>query len=1216
MPTSAVTRASPSSSFPSSASASFPLSDAFHSLSDPGFSPGPWLDACIETGLQSRPDLYRPSSPDQQTAEEEAQRLQSTVGGLLADVQQRIATSFCALDVKSQDLSAAVPACVTEVANFEVKIERANGIVSDALDALTTIDAEHQESLRRLAALDALKQHFQRCRRVLLDLHQWDFRVGEIELLLHSFHQQTASPVASSSPSPVAELASPVGAGRVQQPREPAADAPPCTAPPSAASSTFEAAANIAHHRSLVQAAMHAAVLKNSVKEMKAFGEFAGRVRAAELLEKRVVAVARNLLKSSFLACDPAGLRVATEVFLTLQRAAQLPEELPKSLAEQLRRVWRALWARTPSGRGAALGLEGTVGPWAPEPLEAGDGGAGTALAGETAEDANGGSGYYTGGGQDSDYGHDGLARPNRAAPIGETDALLFYFEEFAKVLEERASLLRRFADELSQAELRAAHAPPQGVSSAPVAFPMGAPAPVRHRLRRTASLSQARCWEDLLLRSLKAGSEVPSEELEVFLLAATRLGRGAEEEFEGEEAERERAGRNLQLLERMLQTYETCVTLLCATPVVGESEPHTPHLWQKLPSNCLFFPPVLLREYNAALARSLRAALMEEAASVKQLDRRQAPSQVVIELEGRLDRSFQRLADASLACFSGVASQAALAPCLLASADGALAEFLSSLSPVLQTFAHTIHHKAKTLQAEQDVSRGGRAGTRVSEPFPDLLPSCVPFEAPLLNACLQQLLVLASLQQKLAQGAATIFARAAAAYRRSGRFNTYLRGLVDLHPDLLVYPSPEAVAQSTALLAAASASPPRFDAVFPASASIYEALLHASRALVLLACAVPFALFLRRFYRPALASQRAAVTREAAGFADDARERLPSTVITTAGEFFLQLLPQLDVATASPLEPASGGGEGREAGPEKASSRAEPLIAGLLSAASTAFCRVLLELDFSFSPSAGGKPAHGSHSARGREPSGDKLDGGALLQLQSDARYLVSLSSSLGYDSTADLACLLAQEEEETDRGAEEEDAARADGSRQADTPKAQERAEGAGMSAADAYSAESEQEKNDLCCDKEENGRRRDAPVQKGPSWMVELLLLGLDALVEQDRRGHGESASDCEKGDTRQPSGSSASILAAFHRQAKRTLLKNAAKVKQEGEKENLNSPSEAALEAAGALSARAEATVALDSPASDLWRSLAEKDDEECLLIWALLHKLGVFARDTA
>ncbi|KFH01697.1 hypothetical protein TGMAS_242030A, partial [Toxoplasma gondii MAS] len=934
----------PSSNSSSSASLqSSAVSAAFNALSAPTFSAGAWLDACIERSLEQQAFEAPPvassslaSSPETETARL-ADRLESTLESVLAEVQRRIATTFEALDTKSQDLSSAAPTYVKQVEELSGKLVDARRTVDDALKALSCVDFEHQESLRRLAALDALRRHFHRCRRVLLVLHQWDFRVGEIELLLHSFqHQETpliANPASSvdgtphhpHQPSQGQGLSDDADASTFSSSSF-SSSASSASSASSSSSSAFEHAASTARLRSLAQAAMHAAALKNAVQELKAFGEFSARVRAAELLEKRVVVVTRSLMRSAFLSGDAESLRVAMNISVTLNHSAQLQQELSKCFGDQLRQAWLATWARTPAGRRRREAEVAAGACWALAPNER--------LHGERelyAEEQ--GDGFPR---EEADACGDDASVEKEQRTIGEPEALLLYFEEFTRLLEERSSLLRLFADELSQAEIRAlrassddssstsscsssAHSASSSSRSADPQGPFGcgrrgeeetsgvagaaSQAPHRPlRLHRTASRLHTRVWEETLLLCLKVGGEAPNAEVEAFLAAG-----GADLEEDDEE--------RMARIEKLLQTYDMGFTLLSATPVVAESEPHIPQLWRKISSTCLFFPALLLRQFNAALWKSSRRFFLQDAPSIRPFDKRQAPSQVVMELEGRLDRTLQRLSSPSLAALSPGAFHLCLAPCLLSAVDDAVAEFLSSLSPVLQTFAHTIQYKTQSIQdtqnreRERDLPARGNAGDFL--PL-DVLPTSLPFDLSLLNACMQQYLLFASAQQKLAQGAAVVFDEALTGHRRHSRFNVYLRELTNLHPDLLVYPSPSAVAHSASLLpssCSSSFSAPPLPSVLPASFAAYTKLRHASRALVLLACSAPCSLFLHRFYPLCLgaisvssSAQRAeSLLREQRESINgqESKAVLPSSVSTAAGEFFLQLLPHLEVAAA-----------------------------------------------------------------------------------------------------------------------------------------------------------------------------------------------------------------------------------------------------------------------------------------------------------------------------
>ncbi|KEP65169.1 UNVERIFIED_CONTAM: hypothetical protein HHA_242030 [Hammondia hammondi] len=1195
---------SPSSPSASSASLhSSAVSAAFNAISAPTFSPGAWLDACIETCLEQKAFEAPPgsssslaSSPETETARS-ADRLESILGSVLAEVQRRTATTFEALDTKSQDLSSAAPTYVKHVEALAGKLADARRTADDTLNALTCIDIKHQESLRRLAALDALRRHFHRCRRVLLVLHQWDFRVGEIELLLHSFqHQETPL---------IADPASPVDS-TPHHPHQPSqgqwlsddSDASSfssssfsSSASSASSSSAFEHAASTARLRSLAQAALHAAALKNAVQELKAFGEFSARVRAAELLERRVVVVTRSLMRSAFLSADAESVRVAMNIFATLNHSSQLQQELAKCLGDQLRRTWLATWARTPAGRRRCEAEAAAGASWALAPNERPNGDR-ELYAGEQ------GDGFPR---EEADACGDDASVEKEQRTIGETEALLLYFEEFTRLLEERSSLLRLFADELSQAEIRASHASsdPSSTSSRSSAHSAssssrsadpegvfgvgrrgveetsgvaGAASQAHHRplrLHRAASLLHARVWEETLLLCLKVGGEAPNAEVEAFLAAA-----GADLEEDGEE--------RMAHIEKLLQTYETCVTLVSATPVVAESEPHIPQLWRKISSTCLFFPALLLRQFNAALWQSSRRFFLQDAPSARPVDKRQAPSQVVMELEGRLDRTLQRLSNPSVALYPG-AFHLCLVPCLLSAVDDAVAEFLSSLSPVLQTFTHTIQYKTQSLQDRQSRQREKDLNARgkTSDFLPlDVLPTSLPFDLSLLNTCMQQYHLLASAQQKLAQGAAVVFEEALAGHRRHSRFNIYIRELINLHPDLLVFPSPSAVAHSASLLPSSSSSSfsaPPLPSVLPASFAAYTNLLHSSRALVLLACSAPCSLFLHRFYPLCLGAVSVSSSTQSAQSAQsllreqresrnwqESKAVLPSSVSTAAGEFFLQLLPHLELAAAG-----AKGSDKRET--EMMESSDESLIAGLLSVIFTAFCRALLVADL---------PAR---LAKAEPVQRGELREAVLLQLQADARYLASLSRSLGYDPEEESALLLF-ETESMEGGDEAHDA-------QADKKDQQTKDEKRGISDVGGTKKD----------EKDEAGREK---RNRGPTWMIGLLLWGLDALLGTPEGGTSAEPSAAKRegirNDVDENSSSSGCLGALLEAQLRRKFAREKHEAKGE-------SPSDSERVRA----ACAAATAALESPASDLCKSVKEREEEEVTLVWALLFQLGVF-----
>ncbi|PHJ23458.1 hypothetical protein CSUI_002691, partial [Cystoisospora suis] len=680
--------------------------------------------------------------------------------------------------------------------------------------------------------------------------------VGEIELLLHSFqqHHPQSSSVSSSSSVP-SLLASP-------DPSSSDTGVSSSSLHPSSSSvsPSFEQTATIALQRSLAQAAAHAAALKSAVRELRVFPEFSGRVKAAELLEKRVSAVARNLLCKAFRLSDPGGLQISVEVFMVLDRRMQLQEEFKRFLATHLRPQWRALKELSPPiGCGvfhlvlSLLLLCSFLSPKRASLLRL----FAEEIAHQTAEMSTSVHHHSP---------HAGVSTPRDMSwkAVGGVEG--------------------REEDEVTLGATDST-APPRS------RHPLQVSPPQHSRSRQTKRRGgEAKCreeaWSDVLLSCLKVGSEIPNDSVTDYLQTSLRqmissppssssflddaketekiIGMGREEGgaqrhppkansyrrgVDGRQGGDEEMtgllphgdGRKsvdhesvLQTCEGLLQTYETFQTLLCATPLVAESEAQVPQLWKKMSSSCLVFPPLLLRVYNEALCKSLHAILLEESPAVVPFDKRQAPSQVVIELEDRLSRTLQRL-ERLLPNFP-TTSQAVLAPCVLASADAATASFFSSFSPVIQTFTHTIRSKARAALESRGEGLGdpfltcgvalspgeeGRDGEGARrrkglgprgeamegghsmESF--LSPGLLPLDMALLSTCMQQFLLLIGLHRKLDQACTAVFKRAGAAYHRGTRFNSYLRIYVKQHPGLLVYPSPSLISLSEDVLSSSS---------------------------------------------------------------------------------------------------------------------------------------------------------------------------------------------------------------------------------------------------------------------------------------------------------------------------------------------------------------------------------------------------------------------------
>ncbi|PHJ22062.1 hypothetical protein CSUI_004090, partial [Cystoisospora suis] len=211
----------------SSSSSSEPLNVFFPSISQPEgrFSPASWLNACISKSLSSSSSPFLSSkiedsslsytvknSPasdklgvdsslsasksgedrekgDQEEDEKKlgrregekinenellAERLEKVLLHLQKEVRQQISLSFECLDAQSHELAAAGPMCLQELTTVSTGFQRADQTATAALKAFSVMDRTHHERLHKLAALEAIKRHFLRCRRVLLDLHQWE----------------------------------------------------------------------------------------------------------------------------------------------------------------------------------------------------------------------------------------------------------------------------------------------------------------------------------------------------------------------------------------------------------------------------------------------------------------------------------------------------------------------------------------------------------------------------------------------------------------------------------------------------------------------------------------------------------------------------------------------------------------------------------------------------------------------------------------------------------------------------------------------------------------------------------------------------------------------------------------------------------------------------------------------------------------------------------
>nr|PUA83462.1 hypothetical protein TGBR9_242030C [Toxoplasma gondii TgCATBr9] len=204
------------------------------------------------------------------------------------------------------------------------------------------------------------------------------------------------------------------------------------------------------------------------------------------------------------------------------------------------------------------------------------------------------------------------------------------------------------------------------------------------------------------------------------------------------------------------------------------------------------------------------------------------------------------------------------------------------------------------------------------------------------------------------------------------------------------------------------------------------------------------------------------------------------------------------------------------------------------------------------------------------------------LLQLQADARYLASLSRSLGYDPEEESSFLFF--ETESREGSEKARDAQADNQ--------------------DQQTKDEERESSDLGeTKKEEKDEAVRQERKRGPTWMIGLLLRGLDALLgtaEGETSAEPSAAKREEIKNNADGNSSSLGCLGAFEAHLRRKFAREKNETKGE-------SPSDSERVRA----ARAVAAAALESPSSDLCKSEKEKEDEEVTLVWAVLCQLGVF-----
>ncbi|CEM00033.1 unnamed protein product [Vitrella brassicaformis CCMP3155] len=835
-------------------------------LEDQRFDAAKWLDGLMQefqltaaagtnASRQGRPlSQGQKGAAPSSSASAAAPGMDSFLSTLSMQLQMACADLSSSVEVVGSQIVSSIPGLLSDIGKMRHEISRCKERLRVLLGELSIVDTDQQESLAFLSEIDAAKGRLETCKRVLTEIHQWEYRVKEIEALLVS--------------------------------------------------------------GSLLPVSGHLTALQETVEVLEVLPEYSKRAAVAKRFHDQLMAEVKHKMAAAMADVNVKELRMCAEVFGQLKDdgGAAWLDAARECFAEECRDIWGNLWRRT------TMGADGE-----------GEGRQGETLRHDKAGDL-------------LDGGGGGYAEPE--SRLSENDAVQLFFEQTSKQINRHTQLLKAVSDYQPETPrhsspthrtpahdeadedggLSSPHSPSMllGGTSGDTNLPEESlttttTSPRGHPQVGAAPLVLEIDWKELIAGLVRTSVTVPHADV-------GRLMKWAMEQRRTAEA--------YQIFERLVQAYEQSCLLLCATPIIAESERRlwptiavvtpapaeethggTPAVRESL------LPDGLLR----GMGQVLLAKLRESIAKSPPFNPSWPPSQAVYEAETDAMKVLWRLTQSGEALKD--LSAALLAPVWLAGIEDICAEYWKRWTPLCDIFTNTIKHKASTLQRQRVSGPSGGVGLGAG--------ALVPLDVSLLMTCLQFHNLLAVLADKFAALQGSALATAQAVYHRPTRLNTLQKTLKnDLMPSLSTIPTasvakalqiiesqPPAETQPPEGPPAASIPPPQApgssDGPFVLAVAVaeFDRLRSRVKDVVSQCCTYPVTVTLQDYHS---LTEWTAVSNDTL-MGEVGLSGSPTSLITAVGEHLLSLVPHLEshsqqhqqqqqqVANQTPVSPAHG---------------------------------------------------------------------------------------------------------------------------------------------------------------------------------------------------------------------------------------------------------------------------------------------------------------------